>query len=108
MLPDSTRYVAHNAFESEEFDEGGLHYCVTNYVTNINDCTVSAKDWDGQLDVPSSISHGGRAFIVNGLDFYGCKGLTAVRIPDTISTIPECAFSDAECLFPHANDIYAA
>lgn len=98
MLPDSTRYVAHNAFESEEFDEGGLHYCVTNYVTNINDCTVSAKDWDGQLDVPSSISHGGRAFIVNGLDFYGCKGLTAVRIPDTISTIPECAFSDCKSL----------
>ena len=97
-LPDSTQYVAHNAFESEEFDEGGLHYSITNYVTNINDCTVSAKDWDGRLDIPSSTSHGGRAFIVNGLDFSGCNGLTAVRIPDTISTIPECAFSDCKSL----------
>lgn len=97
-LPGGTQYIAHNAFESEEFDEGGLHYSITNYVTNINDCTVSAKDWDGRLDIPSSISHGGRAFIVNGLDFSGCKGLTAVRIPDTISTIPECAFSDCKSL----------
>ena len=97
-LPGGTQYIAHNAFESEEFDEGGLHYSITNYVTNINDCTVSAKEWDGRLDIPSSISHGGRAFIVNGLDFSGCKGLTAVRIPDTISTIPECAFSGCKSL----------
>ena len=97
-LPGGTQYIAHNAFESEEFDEGGLHYSITNYVTNINDCTVSAKEWDGRLDIPSSISHGGRAFIVNGLNFSGCKGLTAVRIPDTISTIPECAFSGCKSL----------
>ena len=97
-LPGGTKYIAHNAFESEEFDEGGLHYSITNYVTNINDCTVSAKEWDGRLDIPSSISHGGRVFIVNGLDFSGCKGLTAVRIPDTISTIPECAFSGCKSL----------
>lgn len=97
-LPNSVRSVADSAFESEEFDEGGLHYSITNYVTNINDCTVSAKEWNGRLDIPSSISHGGRAFIVNGLDFSGCKGLTAVRIPDTISTIPECAFSGCKSL----------
>lgn len=97
-LPDCTKKVAGDAFESEEFDEGGLHYCITNYITNVNDCTVSAKDWNGELDIPSSISHCGRAFIVNGLDFSGCKGLTAVRIPDTISTIPECAFSDCKSL----------
>lgn len=97
-LPNSVRIVADSAFESEEFDDGRLHYCITNYITNKNDCTVSAKEWNGRLDIPSSISHGGRAFIVNGLNFYGCKGLTAVRIPDTISTIPECAFSGCKSL----------
>jgi hypothetical protein len=97
-LPDSTSYVAHNAFESEEFDEGGLHYCITNYITNLNDCTVSSKDWDGALDIPSSISHGGRSFVVNDLEFTGCKGLTSVRLPDTISTIPDGAFADCKSL----------
>ena len=98
VLLDSTTYVAHNAFEGEEFDEGGLHYCITNYITNKNDCTVSAKEWDGALDIPSSISHGGRSFVVNDLEFSGCKGLTGVRLPDTISTIPDGAFADCKSL----------
>ena len=97
-LPDSTKNVADDAFESEEFDEGGLHYCITNYITNIHDCTVSAKDWVGNLDIPSSISHGRRTFVVNSLDFFNCKHLTGVRIPDTFSTIPECAFADCKSL----------
>ena len=97
-LPDSVNSISHNAFESEEFDEGGLHYYITNYIANINDCTVSSKDWDGELDIPSSISYGGRTFVVNNIDFYGCKRLTGVRIPDTFSTIPECAFSGCKSL----------
>ena len=97
-LPDSTKKVAEDAFESEEFDEGGLHYCITNYITNVNDCTVSAKEWDGELDIPSSISHEGRTFVVNSLDFSGCKGLTSVRIPDTFSTISDGAFAGCQKL----------
>ena len=97
-LPESVNSIAHYAFESEEFDEGGLHYCITNYVTNINDCTVSAEDWDGRLDIPSSICHGGRTFAVNHMDFSHCKRLTGVRIPDTFSAIPECAFSGCKSL----------
>lgn len=90
--------IDRKAFESEEFDEGGLHYCVTNYVTNVNHCTVSADDWEGKLDIPSSVSHGGRTFVVNSMDFSGCKRLTGVRIPDTFSVIPECAFSGCKSL----------
>lgn len=97
-LPDSTKKVAEDAFESEEFDEGGLHYCITNYITNVNDCTVSAKEWDGELDIPSSISHEGRTFVVNSLDLSGCKGLTSVRIPDTFSTISDGAFAGCQKL----------
>lgn len=97
-LPDSTKKVAEDAFESEEFDEGGLHYFITNYITNVNDCTVSAKEWDGELDIPSSISHEGRTFVVNSLDFSGCKGLKSVRIPDTFSTISDGAFAGCQKL----------
>ena len=97
-LPDSMKHIGYDAFESEEFDDGGLHYCITNYITNINNCTVSAKEWDGALDIPSSVSHGGRTFVVNDLDFSGCKRLTSVRIPDTFSTIPDCAFADCKSL----------
>lgn len=97
-LPDSVNYIAPNAFEGEEFDEGGLHYSIANYITNVNDCEVSAKSWDGELDIPSSISHGGRSFVVNSLNFFGCKNLTSVRIPSTISEIPECAFSGCKSL----------
>ena len=92
-LPDSIKTIADDAFESEEFDEGGLHYCITNYVTNINECTVSAEDLDGGLVIPSSISRGGRTFVVNSLEFRNCKRLTSVHIPDTISIIPDCAFA---------------
>ena len=97
-LPDSVNYIAPNAFEGEEFDEGGLHYSIANYITNVNDCEVSAESWDGELDIPSSISHGGRSFVVNSLNFVGCKNLTSVRIPNTISEIPECAFSGCKSL----------
>ena len=97
-LPDSVNYVAPNAFEGEEFDKDGLHYCITNYLTNVNDCTVSADEWDGYLDIPSSVTHEGRTFVVNSLEFYGCKRLTGIRIPDTFSTIPECAFSGCKTL----------
>ena len=97
-LPDSVGSIAPDAFESEKFDEGGLHYHITNYITNVNDCTVSAEDWDGDLDIPSSISHGGRTFVVNSLDFSNCKRLTGVRIPDTFSTIPESAFAGCKSL----------
>jgi len=97
-LPDSIKTVAEDAFESEEFNEGGLHYSITNYLTNVNDCTVSADEWDGELDIPSSVSHEGRTFVVNSLEFYSCKGLTGVRIPDTVSTIPDCAFADCKSL----------
>ena len=97
-LPDRVNYIADDAFESEEFDESGLHYSITNYITNVNDCTVSAKDWDGKLDIPSSVCHEGRTFVVNSMDFYSCKGLTSVRIPDTISSIPDCAFADCKSL----------
>ena len=97
-LPGSIKNIGYDAFESEEFDEGGLHYCITNYITNIHDCTVSAEDWDGELDIPSSINHGGRTFVVNSLDFSGCKGLTSVRIPDTVSTISDGAFAGCEKL----------
>ena len=97
-LPDSIKSVGYDAFESEEFDEGGLHYCITNYITNINDCTVSAKDWEGELNIPSSISHGGRTFAVNNLDFSNCKRLTSVRIPDTFSMIRYPAFAHCKSL----------
>lgn len=97
-LPDSVKNIAPDAFESEEFDEGGLHYCITNYITNVNDCTVSAEDWDGELGIPSSISHGGRTFVVNSLDFSNCKRLTSVRVPDTFLTIPDSAFSGCKSL----------
>ena len=97
-LPDSIKKVAHDAFESEEFEEGGLHYCITNYITNVNHCTVSAKDWDGELDIPSSISHEGRTFVVDNMDFSRCKRLTSVRIPDTFSEMPDCAFAGCKTL----------
>ncbi|MBR6466446.1 MAG: leucine-rich repeat protein [Bacteroidales bacterium] len=97
-LPDSVSYIAHDAFESEEFDDGGLHYSITNYITNVNDCEISAKDWDGKLDIPSSVSHEGRTFVVNSMDFYSCKRLTGVSIPDTFSTIPDCAFAGCKSL----------
>ena len=97
-LPDSTKHVAPDAFESEEFDEGGLHYCITNYITNIHDCTVSAQDWEGDLDIPSSITHEGRTFVVNDLNFSDCKRLTSVRIPDTFSALPDGAFAGCKSL----------
>ena len=97
-LPDSVKSIAEDAFESEEFDEGALHYCITNFITNINDCSVSSKEWDGELDVPSTICHGGRTFVVNNLDFSNCKHLKSIRIPDTVTTIPEGAFAGCKSL----------
>ncbi len=97
-LPDSVRKFGYKAFESEEFDEGGLHYCISNYITNINGCTVSADDWDGELDISSSISHEGRTFVVDNFVFSNCKRLTSVRIPDTFSEIPDGAFAGCKAL----------
>ena len=97
-LPDTVKHLADDAFESIEFEENRLKYHVSNYCTNINTCSVISDDWDGELDIPSSVSYDGRTFVVNDLDLSNCKNLTRVRIPDTISAIPEQAFAGCTAL----------
>lgn len=97
-LPDTVKDISPDAFVGLSFEEGGLDYSITNYITNINTCSVSAKEWEGELDIPSSICHDGRTFIVSEIDFAGCSKLTRVRIPDTVSVIPVNAFGGCTSL----------
>ena len=97
-LPDTVRYLADDAFESLEFEESGQKFYVANYYANTNRCSFIADDWDGELVIPSSVSHGGKTFVVDGFDLSNCKNLTHVRIPDTVSAISYRAFAGCTAL----------
>ena len=58
--------------------------------------------WDGYamptgtLTIPGTVSHGGTTYAVTAVGsyaFYGCSGLTAVTVGDTVTSIGEFAFS---------------
>ena len=56
---------------------------------------INGKTWEGELSIPSEIEWKGQKYIVNSIGqkaFEGCKGLTSISIPRSVTTIGSYAF----------------
>ena len=91
-IPDSVKTIFDDAFETEEYEEGGFKYCIPAIISNHYTCSASVSAWEGPLTVPSAVWYKGKEYIVTEVDFDSCEKMTEVRIPDTISELPCAAF----------------
>lgn len=95
------------------FSEAGLIYNVTHIapsgqtLTYILDCgnhTATLQGYNscnGSLVIPNEITHNGDIYVVRSIAdslFYGCSGLTALVIPDSLTHIGTAAFHNCENL----------
>lgn len=95
------------------FSEAGLIYNVTHIapsgqtLTYILDCgnhTATLQGYNscnGSLVIPNEITHNGDIYVVRSIAdslFYGCSGLTALVIPDSLTYIGTAAFHNCENL----------
>ena len=58
---------------------------------------INGKTWEGELSIPSEIKWKGQKYVVNSIGqeaFEGCKGLTSISIPKSITTISSYAFQN--------------
>lgn len=92
-LPDSVKTIDEQAFDKKKFTVDGLHYVVSNFITNGHGCSVSANKWEGPLVIPASVCYEGKTYTVDEIDGFKCCMMTEVSIPDTITIIPGHAFS---------------
>ena len=76
------------------------------YYRFINDKTELAVDnkWDlysGKIAIPEFVTYNGKTYPVTrigSLAFSGCKGLTSITIPNSVTNIEGCAFKDCSGL----------
>lgn len=62
---------------------------------------INGKTWEGELSIPSEIEWKGQKYVVNSIGqkaFEGCKGLTSISIPKSITTIRYAAFHECYSL----------
>lgn len=79
------------------FEVDGIYYNYNStgpgvYVTFKN---TSYNSYSGNVEIPVSVSYGGKAYDVTGIGshaFYGCTNLTNISIPNTVTHIDDYAF----------------
>ena len=69
-------------------------------ITCDNNALVIKNDngYTGNLVIPSKVTHDGNAYSVTGIGdnaFHGCKSLTVVTTPNSVTNIGSCAFSES-------------
>lgn len=83
------------------FESGGLYYEIG---WGENECWLTRNPEDpysGKIDIPSTVQHDGMTYYVKaivGAAFYNCEHLTAVTIPNTVTSINEQSFYSCSAL----------
>jgi hypothetical protein len=72
--------------------EQELGYCVVNaklHTVSVKECSTSIS---GDLKIPHTVNHDGITYLITAIKnaaFEGCRGLTSVTIPDSVTEIGE-------------------
>jgi hypothetical protein len=72
--------------------EQELGYCVVNaklHTVSVKGCSTSIS---GDLKIPHTVNHDGITYLITAIKnaaFEGCRGLTSVTIPDSVTEIGE-------------------
>ena len=117
-----THMVSGNAYD---FTVGGIYYTITGSNTvSVTYKNTSYNSYSGSVTIPASVTYGGKTYKVTGINehafeastgltavtipegittiglqaFYGCKALTTVTLPSTVTSIPSQAFGNCSGL----------
>ncbi len=117
-----THMVSGNAYD---FAVGGIYYTITGSNTvSVTYKNTSYNSYSGAVTIPASVTYSGKTYKVTGINehafeastgltavtipegittiglqaFYGCKALTTVTLPSTVTSIPSQAFGNCSGL----------
>lgn len=89
---------------SYDFIEDGICYKLLSYgnFVEVNcDDTQRISSYEGDIVIPTTVTHNGQEYYVVGIGdyaFYGCGNVTSVKMPETISSIGKYAFDGCKKL----------
>lgn len=89
------------AVQATEFTVDNLKYTVLEDGTSVAVETVSGITYSGALVIPSSVTYGGKSYVVKQISRYGFyykTSLTSIIIPSSVTTIDNNAFSGCTSL----------
>lgn len=89
---------------SYDFIEDGICYKLLSYgnFVEVNcDDTQRISSYEGDIVIPTTVTHNGQEYYVVGIGdyaFFGCGNVTSVKMPETISSIGQYAFDGCKKL----------
>ena len=85
-----------------DFEEEGIFYKITaDGKVSVCSETAAFNTYSGEVTIPTTVSHDGVTYMVNGIAdnaFRGCTGLTGVTIGAYVTTIGDYAFQGCTAL----------
>lgn len=97
-------FIAPTLLSAYDFMEDGLYYNIISSTDMTVEVTYKHRngyqfnnDANGDIVIPSSVSHSGMAYNVIRIGdyaFIGCTNLTSITIPNSVTSIGVCAFAD--------------
>ena len=80
-----------------DFYKDGIYYIIDyDDVVYVNEGSGSGPSYSGSVNIPSTVTYGGKTYTVKGISGYAfsdCTGLTSVTFPNTLTRICQGAFS---------------
>lgn len=78
-----------------------MRLCLFYNVLSLSDLTIEVtegnKKYSGEVTIPSIVSYKSKTLIVTSIGasaFFGCKGLTSIIIPNSVTCIGDYAFGN--------------
>ena len=95
-----------SAISAQSFEADGIFYYI-NYDNTTVSVTYKGQYYDsydeysGSVTIPASVTYSGKTYSVTSIGesaFEGCRGLTAVEIPNSVTSIGDYAFEGCRSL----------
>ena len=80
---------------------GGIYYKFHGGEAEVTYQSENFNDYSGEITIPTSVTYNDNTYVVTSIGvaaFYGCSGLTAINIPEGVTSIGWEPFRDCNHL----------